>query len=97
MGHPDRYLLPYYLNDIKNGIITREKTQLLLDCLGIQINLRIPNGLSSGYMVGGRDENNHIVSNELTDMCMQVIEDIRLVYPAVGLCYCEEARFCKSL
>ena len=91
LGHPDRYLLPYYLNDIKNGIITREKTQLLLDCLGIQINLRIPNGLSSGYMVGGRDENNHIVSNELTDMCMQVIEDIRLVYPAVGLCYCEEA------
>ncbi len=87
LGHPDRYLLPYYLNDIKNDVITKEYAQLLLDCLGIQINMRVPNGLSSGYMVGGRDENNNIVSNELTDMCMQVIDDIKLVYPAVGLCH----------
>lgn len=89
LGHPDRYLLPYYLNDIKNGVITKEYAQLLLDCLGIQINNRVPNGLSSGYMVGGRDENNNIVQNELTLMCMKVIDDIRLVYPAVGLCYTE--------
>lgn len=64
-----------------------EYAQLLLDCLGIQINMRVHNGLSSGYMVGGKDENNNIVQNELTLMCMQVIDDIRLVYPAVGLCY----------
>lgn len=87
LGHPDRYLYPYYIEDIKNGKITKEEAQLLLDCLGIQINNRVPNGLSSGYMVGGRDENGNIVENELTGMCMQVIEDIKLVYPAVGLCY----------
>lgn len=89
LGHPDRYLLPYYLKDIQNGVITKEYAQLLLDCLGIQINNRVPNGLSSGYMVGGRDENNEIVENELTYMCMQVVDDIKLVYPAVGLCYTE--------
>ncbi|MBE7024528.1 MAG: hypothetical protein E7408_00535 [Ruminococcaceae bacterium] len=89
LGHPDRYLLPYYLKDIQNGVITKEYAQLLLDCLGIQVNNRVPNGLSSGYMVGGRDENNKIVENELTDMCMQVVDDIKLVYPAVGLCYTE--------
>ncbi len=89
LGHPDRYLLPYYLDDIKKGVITKEAAQLILDCLGIQINMRVPNGLSSGYMVGGRDENNNIVENELTEMCMQVVEDIKLVYPAVGLCYTE--------
>ena len=90
LGRPDRYLLPYYLKDIQNGVITKEYAQLLLDCLGIQINNRVPNGLSSGYMVGGRDENNEIIENELTDMCMQVVDNIRLVYPAVGLCYTEE-------
>ncbi len=87
LGHPDRYLLPYYLNDIENGIITKEYAQLLLDCLGIQINMRVPNGLSCGYMVGGRDKNGNTVANDLTEMCMQVIDDIRLVYPSVGFCY----------
>ena len=58
--------------------------------MGIQIDMRVPSGLSIGYMVGGHDENGNIVENELTEMCMQVIEDIRLVYPAVGLCYTED-------
>ena len=89
LGHPDRYLLPFYERDIQNGTITKKSAQLLLDCLGIQINMRVPSGLSSGYMVGGRDEQGNIVANELTEMCMQVIDDIHLVYPAVGLCYPE--------
>ncbi len=89
LGRPDRYLLPYYERDIKNGTLTPERAQLLLDCLGIQINMRVPNGLSSGYMVGGRDGEGNIVANDLTEMLMRVIDDIRLVYPAVGLCYTE--------
>ncbi len=89
LGHPDRYLYPYYKNDIEKGIITREAAQTLLDCLGIQINMRVPSGLSSGYMVGGKDENGELVANELTEMLMQVVDDIRLVYPSVGLCYTE--------
>ena len=87
LGRPDRYLYPYYKKDIENGIITKEKAQLLLDCLGIQINMRVPSGLSSGYMVGGRDESGAPVVNELTEMLMQVVDNIRLVYPSVGLCY----------
>lgn len=90
LGHPDRYLLPFYERDLRNGILTREEAQLLLDCLGIQINMRVPNGLSSGYMVGGRDKDGTVVANELTELCMQVIDDIRLVYPSVGFCYTEE-------
>lgn len=87
LGRPDRYLLPYYEEDRKKGRLTREEAQLLLDCLGIQINMRVPNGLSSGYMVGGSNADGQTVANELTEMCMQVIDDIRLVYPAVGLCW----------
>ena len=90
LGHPDRYLYPYYKNDIERGIITKEKAQLLLDCLGIQINMCVPSGLSCGYMIGGRDENGDIVANELTEMLMQVIDDIKLIYPSVGLCYIKD-------
>ncbi len=87
LGHPDRYLYPYYRADIDAGRLTREQARELLDCLGIQINQRVPRGLSSGYMVGGRYPDGTPVANELTTLCMQVIGDIRLVYPAVGLCY----------
>ncbi len=87
LGHPDRYLLAYYRADLTGGQITREKARLLLDCLGIQINFRVPNGLSSGYMVGGRWPDGSVVANELTEILMQVVDDIRLVYPSVGLCY----------
>ncbi len=87
LGHPDRYLYPYYQADIAAGRLTPDFAQLLLDCLAIQINRRVPHGLSCGYMVGGRDGNGNIVANELTVMGMQVIDDIRLVYPSVGLCY----------
>ena len=90
LGHPDRYLAPYYEADLAAGRITRERAQLLLCCLGIQINNRVPNGLSSGFMVGGRDKKGNTAANELTEMCLQVISDIRLVYPAVGLCYTED-------
>ncbi|MBE6570605.1 MAG: hypothetical protein E7658_10410, partial [Ruminococcaceae bacterium] len=87
LGHPDRYLLPFYRKDLEEGRITKERAQLLLDCLGIQINNRVPHGLSSGYMVGGRDTDGNVVANELTEMCMRVIDDIRLVYPSVGYCH----------
>lgn len=86
LGRPDRYLYPYYKNDVESGAITPEFARLLMDCLGIQINHRVPRGLSSGYMVGGRDTEGNIVANELTKICMQVVGDIKLVYPAVGLC-----------
>ena len=90
LGHPDRYLLPYYESDMKAGNLTEEEARTVLDCLGIQINRRVPRGLSSGYMVGGRDEKGTTVCNDLTMMCLDVIGDIRLVYPAVGLCYHKE-------
>lgn len=90
LGRPDRYLLRFYESDIRSGRITKKQAQLLLDCLGIQINMRVSNGLSSGYMIGGRDNDGNVVANDLTLMCMRVIDDIRLVYPSVGLAYTED-------
>lgn len=87
LGRPDRYLLPYYERDMAAGRLDKETAQLLLDCMAIQIDQRVPHGLSCGYMVGGRDQNGRTVANDLTEMAMQVVDDIRLVYPAVGLCH----------
>ena len=87
LGHPDRYLYRFYENDINNGTLTKSEAQELFDCLGIQINNRVVAGLSSGYMVGGRYEDGSPVANDLTYMGMDVVENIRLVYPSVGLCY----------
>ncbi len=87
LGHPDKYLYPFYAADRAAGRLTDDFAQALMDCLAIQINNRVPHGLSSGYMLGGRDRNGNIVANELTMMGMQAIDDIRLVYPSVGLCW----------
>ncbi len=92
LGHPDRYLLPYYEKDIASGVLTVEQAQVLIDCLAIQINCRVPSGLSSGYMVGGRDKNGAAVQNALTEMFMQAIDDVRLVYPSVGLCMTKDTK-----
>lgn len=89
LGHPDRYLWPYYQADLEAGRITPERAQVLFDCLAIQINRRVPHGLSSGYMVGGRDRNGEIVANALTKMGMQAVDDVHLVYSSVGLCRAE--------
>jgi len=90
LGRPDQYLYPFYRRDVEAGILTEEKAQELFDCLAIQINTRVPNGLSSGYMLGGRDRAGNVVANDLTGIGLQAIDDLRLVYPSVGLCVCAE-------
>lgn len=89
LGHPDRYLYPYYQADMQAGKLDRETAQLLMNCLAIQINNRIPSGLSCGYMLGGRDADGVPVANELTEIGLRVIDQVRLVYPSVGFCYAD--------
>ncbi|MBO7405941.1 MAG: hypothetical protein J6V24_13355 [Clostridia bacterium] len=86
LGRPDRWLLPYYEADCAAGILTDEEAQTLIDCLCIQINRRVPNGLSCGLMVGGRLADGTVVSNPLTRMFIRAVDDVRLVYPSVGFC-----------
>lgn len=90
LGRIDRYLLPFYLHDIKSGVLTREQAQTLIDCMGVQINNRVPNGLSCGYMVGGRYPDGRVCANDLTMMGIQSVDNVRLIYPAVGFCYCND-------
>lgn len=90
LGRPDRYLLSFYEHDMRTGALTAEEARTLADCLCILMNQRVPSGLSNGYMVGGRDKDGRVVSNDLTRLFMTTIGDLRLVYPAVGLCCTKE-------
>ena len=90
LGRPDRYLYPFYRADMESGMLTEDFAQTLIDCLCIQINRRVPHGLSCGYMVGGRAPDGTVVSNAITRMCMNAVGQVRLVYPSVGLCHCAD-------
>ncbi|MCL2058566.1 MAG: hypothetical protein FWH01_05855 [Oscillospiraceae bacterium] len=90
LGRPDRYLWQFYKHDVENGIITPYFAQTLIDCYAILLETRIPSGLASGYMVGGREKDGRVVSNDLTRMGMEAVRHVRLIYPGVGLCWCRD-------
>lgn len=87
LGRPDRYLIDYYRNDIKNNTINKEQAQELIDCLCIMFNEYIPKGLAIGFMVGGTDKDGNEIINELTYMFIESIGNTRMIYPGIGLCY----------
>lgn len=86
LGRPDRYLLPYYENDLRSGILTESQAQELIDCACLMLNEFIPRGLAVGFMVGGRDAKGCDITNALTRMFLHSISHTRLVYPGIGLC-----------
>ncbi len=86
LGRPDRYLIDYYRNDIKNGILTRNKALELITCICILFNDYIPRGLAVGLMVGGRGPDGKDMTNELTYLFLESIAHTRMIYPGVCLC-----------
>ncbi|MBN2047341.1 MAG: hypothetical protein JW750_05825 [Anaerolineaceae bacterium] len=87
LGHPDRYLLPFYRADLKAGRITPETAQELIDCLGILLTEYTPKNLAVGWMLGGANVDGSDASNELTEMFLRSIDHVRMAYPSVGLAW----------
>jgi len=77
-GRMDQYLYPYYESDIKNGRITKEKAQELIDCYLLGVNYE---GESSPITVGGVKANGHDATNELSYMFIEGIMHTRLPSP----------------
>ena len=85
-GHIDRWLLPYYRNDIEKGIITPDEAQELIDCFFL---MSIPNmsaWAAEGLMLGGRLSDGSVVENELTKHFLIAIEHTHIPDPNVGMC-----------
>ena len=86
-GRPDRYLWPYYRQDVEAGRLSWEEAQELIDAFCLHFNDYTYGGLAVGLMVGGRDGQGNGVTNDLSWMFLDSIAHVRMAYPGVGLCW----------
>ena len=78
-GRVDQQLYPYYESDIREGRITKEEAQELLDCYIIKLNQAEFHGGHAS--VGGVKANGNDATNELTYMFIEAIMHVRLKSP----------------
>ena len=82
LGRMDQYLYPYYDRDIREGRITREEAQELIDCYLIKLN-QTPGPAAMG--VGGVKADGNDATNELSYMFIEGTMHTRLVYPWIAV------------
>ncbi len=92
-GRTDQYLFPFYERDLRNGIITPDKAKELIGCFGIKSSEIIPifnkkitechGGFLSGQAmtIGGMDKNGNDVTNELSYLILEVMDEVRMRQP----------------
>jgi len=88
-GRVDQYLYPLYQRDLEGGNITPDGARQLLSCLwlryfeyaGAQAGVSAHQHLT----LGGVDSQGNDASNEVTWLCLDVTEELRLQRPQVGL------------
>ena len=92
-GRFDQYLWPYLEADLEAGRITREEAQELLRCFWVKPNYAYDyqgrvgrnQGINSSFgqlvTLGGCGPDGEDVSNDLTYLCLDVIEEMNLIEP----------------
>jgi formate C-acetyltransferase len=83
LGQMDQYLLPYYEKDLRDGRITAEWAQELLDCYILKLNYlgnKVQNAHAS-LGVGGYKANGNDATNDLTMMFVESVMHTRLADP----------------
>lgn len=87
IGHLDRILEPYYKRDIAAGRITFGEAQELTDCFVSMTDARwdleaeLPGGTNADIVIGGCDEDGHIVYNDVTKMIINSYKKYRFANP----------------
>lgn len=96
-GRIDYFTHPYYKKDIKEGTITPEKGQELVDCLFIKFNeiLKVWNEndakffggfpISQNLCAGGQDAGGKDATNDVSYMLVQALADVCLPQPAFSV------------
>jgi formate C-acetyltransferase len=96
-GRIDQYLYPYYRRDIETKRITRDQALELLDAFFIMFNyVRKLRGWShtqyhagnptyQGIAIGGQTPQGRDASNELTELILEAVDEVRLPQPEVKL------------
>jgi formate C-acetyltransferase len=80
-------LVDFYLPDLHKGAITREQARELIAHLMLAMNIPYPRGHILPLMLGGMGADNQDASNELTEVCLEVCEDLGLLHPSLALRY----------
>ena len=78
LGRMDQYLCRFYENDIKEGRISREEAQELLDCYMVKVGHA---GASASMAVGGVQADGNDATNDLSYMFIEAIMHTRLAGP----------------
>ena len=76
LGRPDRYLYPFYEKDIKNGTLTKQEAQDMVDNLCLGVSTRVFSRSACGFIVGGQDVDGNVVENDLTYMFLTALDHI---------------------
>ena len=96
-GRFDQYMYPYYEADRKNGALTREFAQELIDCIWIKLNdlNKCRDSVSSegfaGYslfqnlIAGGQNADGVDVTNDLSFMCIEATMHVQLPQPSFSV------------
>jgi formate C-acetyltransferase len=89
-GRADQYLYPYYEADLREGRITREEAQELIDCWLMRFTQGaspyLPLASTSHHLdVGGLKEDGSDATNELSFMIIEGMMHSRMVEPNLGV------------
>jgi pyruvate formate-lyase/glycerol dehydratase family glycyl radical enzyme len=97
IGRLDQILYPYYINDKKNGKITDEEVQFLIECFYIKLttlwNYVLHKGIVAGegppiaenLTIGGIDKFGNDVTNELSYLLLDSYNKLKTVQPAFSI------------
>jgi pyruvate formate-lyase/glycerol dehydratase family glycyl radical enzyme len=96
-GRFDQYMYPYYEKDLKEGSLTREYAQELIDCIWVKLNdlNKCRDAASAegfaGYslfqnlIAGGQNKDGEDVTNDLSFMCIQASMHVHLPAPSLSV------------
>lgn len=97
IGLIDRYLYPYYKNDIEKGILTPEKAAEYLQELFLMLQARIPKssdrfyrGGESHFCIGGYLENGEDGFNEFSKLIVDSLLELPTWIPQISLRWTEK-------
>jgi formate C-acetyltransferase len=88
-GRVDQYLYPCYRRDLENGTLTRDFAKELLSSLWLKyfesVGAASAVSAHNHLTLGGVTPDGRDASNEVTVLCLEVTEELRLQRPQIGL------------
>ena len=87
IGRFDQDLYPFYQKDVKEGVLTREEALELLQCLWIKLNIEsdLTTDTCENVTLSGQDSSGNDVTNELTYLCLDSSQSLRLPDPKINV------------